>query len=161
MRNAILMFASTLLAVLVGLALFHAFVNRGTPMERALKQNAEQKEQGAALVADFAQATGAIRTAVAEYYANTGKLPQDNAACGLPPPDAYRGRTLQSATVDASGAVTFVFDGKSGKDGGRIRLVADISDRDRVMAMGVQWRCETADYPQISHLLPYCEYKER
>ena len=161
MRNALFMFGGMLAAVLLGLVLFHSLADRGTPMDRALKENAAQNDRNAMLRADFEQAAGGIRTAIAEYYSNTGRLPEDNASCGLPPADAYRGRTLRSATVDRTGSVTFVFDGNSGKDGGRIRLVADISDRDRVQAMGVQWRCETNDYPQIKQALPICEYRDR
>jgi hypothetical protein len=91
---------------------------------------------------------------VAEVYVSSGKMPADNAHAGLFEPEAYRGKTLQSATVHSDGTIDFVFDARSGRDGGVIRLVPDLSHP----AMGVQWDCETSDYPSIASLIPDCRY---
>jgi len=76
------------------------------------------------------------------------------AEAGLFEPGAYRGKMLQSATVHSDGTIDFVFDARSGREGGVVRLVPDLSHP----AMGVQWDCESADYPSIAQLLPDCRY---
>ena len=153
MRSAILMFFGMLLAVLIGLGLFHAFVDRKTPLEHATVD----ADRAALLIRDdFARAAGSMKTSIAEYYASTGKMPGTNAAVGLSEPTAYRGQTLRSATVEPDGSITFEFDANSGHDGGRIRLIADV---EAANAMGVQWRCETGDYPLIVRALPACTFK--
>ncbi len=153
MRNALFAFAGMLLAVLVGLGLFHTFVDRKTPLEHA---TVDADHASVLIRDDFARAAGSMKTSIAEFYASTGVMPADNAKAGLPEPSAYRGQTLRSATVETDGSITLEFDGESGRDGGRIHLVADIAQAN---AMGVQWRCETSDYPLITRALPGCTYK--
>ncbi|WP_440223438.1 pilin [Dokdonella sp. MW10] len=106
-----------------------------------------------AMLGDLTAVSG-MRVAIVEAYQTMGALPADNAAAGLPPPERYRGASLVSATV-RDGAIELVFDASSGKQGGRIRLVPDVS---RIDAMGVQWRCETQDYPDIARTMPSCTY---
>jgi len=106
---------------------------------------------------DLAAAAG-IKTAVAEFYVSMGKMPKDNAEAGLPAPDEYRGQTLRSAMVSPDGSIDFEFDENSGKDGGHVRLVADLS---HAHAMGVQWHCESADYSDIGSAIPNCAYVQR
>jgi hypothetical protein len=188
MRNAVLMFASTLLAVLVGLLLYHYFVEREgqkqllsgmraeteatkRELDRLAKEQAQIRQTvtktqdtiaaatdktSLLIRADFASASSSMRTAIAEYYMTTMKMPAANSEAGLPAPDQYRGNTLKSATVTSDGSIELVFDAKSGVDGGRIHLIPDVS---RVDAMGIQWRCETADYAAIKQTLPSCEYQ--
>ncbi len=108
---------------------------------------------GQAMLGDLAAASG-MRVAIVEAYQNLGAMPADNAAAGLPEPRSYRGRSLMSATV-RDGVIELVFDAVSGKDGGRVQLVPDVS---RIDAMGVQWRCETRDYPAIAKAMPACTY---
>ncbi len=43
---------------------------------------------------------GPARAAVAEYFGHTGRLPADNAAAGLQPPERYAGRRLASLEVE-------------------------------------------------------------
>jgi len=104
---------------------------------------------------DFALAASSMKVAITEYWLSRGAMPASNAAAGLPDPAAYRGHTLRSATIGAGGAITFEFDARSGRDGGRVRLVPDLA---ATQAMGVQWRCETADFPLIGRALPACTY---
>lgn len=121
------------------------------PLDRAV-----QPDDAALLMqSDYAKAARTMQIAVAEYYNNFGKLPKSNADAGLPPPSEYRGDTLRSATIGADGSIEMVFDGKSGKQGGRVRLIPDLS---HVAAMSVQWHCQSPDYPQIDHILRNCAY---
>ena len=152
MRNALFAFAGMLLAVLAGLTLFHAFAEHKTPLEHA---TVDADRATALMREDFARAAGSMKTSIAEFYASTGAMPTSNVKAGLPEPSAFRGHTLRSATVEHDGSITFEFDAESGRDGGSIRLVADIAHAN---AMGVQWRCETSDYPLIARVLPGCNY---
>ncbi|MEO7062377.1 MAG: pilin [Dokdonella sp.] len=101
-------------------------------------------------------AIAAMRVAIAEYYATTAKMPATNSDAGLPAPDEYRGKSLKSATVLADGRIELVFDAQSGMEDGRIFLVPDTTHAD---AMGIQWNCETPDYPLVKRVAPTCEYK--
>lgn len=100
-------------------------------------------------------AVHAMRVAMAESYMSMGVMPADNAAAGLPAPDAYRGKSLVSATLSGDGVIELVFDEASGVKDGRIRMIADVSRAD---SMGMQWRCESPDYVLIKRILPLCEY---
>lgn len=153
MRNAIFGFCGMLVAVLIGLALFRQFGERETSLQRS---TTDLDRTSALLKEDFVRTSDSLRTSVAEYYSNTGKLPEKNADVGVPEPDQFRGHTLKSATVLPGGVIEFVFDKNSGKDGGRIRLIADM---EHAAAMGVQWHCQTSDYPFIKRVVPYCEYR--
>lgn len=189
MRNAILLFACTFVAVIGGLWLYDATIG-GKKQEQLLngvradsdatrhevdrlaKEQAQMRQtlskveeataaaeldEGSALIrADFAAASGSMRTAIAEYYMTTTKMPSTNAEAGLPAAEQYRGKSLRAATVTSGGSIELTFDANSGVDGGRIRLVPDSSRAD---AMGIQWRCETSDYAQIKRALPACEYR--
>ncbi|HTA65909.1 MAG TPA: pilin [Xanthomonadaceae bacterium] len=123
-----------------------------------LEQTAAFDEGSLLMRDDLVVAIGRMKVAVAEYYNIYGKLPVRNRDAGLPEPDQYRGRTLRSASVGANGAIEFAFDARSGHDGGRVRLVPDTS---HAAAMSIQWRCESADYPQIERVLPTCDYVSR
>jgi hypothetical protein len=98
-----------------------------------------------------------MRTALAEAYMNFGRMPANAAEAGLSAPEQYRGKTLKSATLLADGTIELVFDAQSGVDGGRVRFVPDLT---HVNATGIQWRCETDDYPLIARVAPTCEYKQ-
>ncbi|MEO7431356.1 MAG: pilin [Dokdonella sp.] len=98
----------------------------------------------------------AMRTAIAEYYATTLKLPSNNQEAGLAAPDQYHGTALQSASVMPDGHIELLFGAVPGHAGGHIRLVPDLSGSD---AMGMRWHCETDDFASIAQTLPGCEYK--
>jgi hypothetical protein len=151
MRNELVVVAAILFAALIGLLLFYKVKDQHSPLDRS---TTDLDGASSLMRADFAQAAGSVKVAVAEYYASLGKMPQSNAEAGLPAPDEYRGQTLKSVSVAADG-IDFVFDANSGHDDGRIRLVADLSHAN---AMGVQWRCETSDYPQIARAISACIY---
>jgi hypothetical protein len=150
MRNDLLAAIAVIVALLIGYWLFHGGVGRRV-VDRASATLGRPDQQ---MREDFAKAAGSIKVSVAEVYVSNGKMPADNAAAGLFEPDAYRGKTLQSATVHSDGTIDFVFDARSGRDGGVVRLVPDLSHP----AMGVQWDCESSDYPSIASLIPNCTY---
>jgi hypothetical protein len=181
MRNAVQMFASSLLAVLVAMFVYWLVVYR--PQQQALlaeqvqtqeklqtlaseqsqiRKTLTQAQAEAALdpalmlIRDDFVASASMRVAIAEFYMSTQKMPATNAEAGLPAPDDYRGKTLKFASVGADGTIEFVFDVNSGVDGGRIRLIPDLSHAN---AMGISWRCATADYALIKRALPTCEYE--
>lgn len=178
MRNAGLILASALLAAVLTLAAYQflvggresdrlhgeiaALTHEQQQMRKMLDESHEvlaaANDQTALLLREGLQAAAAIRIAIVEYYQTNGKMPARQSDAGLPAPDRYRGKTLKSAIVLPDGSIELVFDAASGMDGGIIRLVADTSHAD---AMGIQWRCETSDYPQIKRVSAACEYKPR
>lgn len=75
-----------------------------------------------ARIAEAMTLAGEAQRAVVEYYDRWGRLPLNNAAAGLPRPEAYRGRVVTGITVN-SGVVEVAVawqEGGSGK--GRIYL---------------------------------------
>jgi hypothetical protein len=155
MRNDLLMAIGFVLVLLVGYWFMHSphrpvGVGRPAAMVASTGNDNPMRQ-------DLMAAAG-IKTAVAEFYANRGKMPQDNAEAGLPAPSDYRGQALRSATVNPDGSIDFEFDENSGRDGGHLRLVADLSHAN---AMGVQWHCESADYSDIASAIPNCAYVQR
>ena len=97
-----------------------------------------------------------MRTAIAEAYMSMGQMPANAEAAGLSPPEQYRGKSLKTAALLADGTIELTFDAQSGVDGGRVRFVPDLTHAN---ATGIQWRCETSDYPLIARAAPTCEYK--
>lgn len=186
LRIAAIMFANTLLAVVAGLLVYHYVIDRGgreqmlarmqedseatkRELDRLATEQARIRdtltkspdaaagadEKSLLIRTDFAAAAGSMKTAIAEFYMTNLRLPASNDDVGLPGPDQYRGKSLKSAAVSADGSIEFSFDAGSGVEGGRIRLIPDLS---RANAMGIQWRCESVDYPLIKRALPACDY---
>ena len=145
--------------------LFVSSVLFAYPVDAQVKSRAVTKTPDAAGVtsakayesirSDFARATPVMRTAIVEYYMNTQTLPTNNAQAALPLPRRYRGASLKTATVLRNGAIELVFDARSTVEGGRITLTPDLAEVD---ALGIQWRCETHDYPSITQVLSGCVY---
>lgn len=176
MRTAAAVFASALLAAALVLAACRFLIGDEKMRQlsgevsalkreqQRMRETLDQSHEALAASADEAslriredlQAVAGMRVAIVEYYLTNGRMPAQQADAGLPAPERYRGRTLTSATMTADGSIDLMFDAASGVDGGRIRFVADTT---RAEAMGVRWRCETADYPQIKRVSPLCEYK--
>jgi hypothetical protein len=156
MRNDLLMAAGFLLVLLVGYWFLHGR-HRPPGVDRPAAMVAGAAGSDNPMRQDLSAAAG-IKTAVAEFYVSMGKMPQDNAQAGRPQPSAYRGQTLRSATINSDGSIDFEFDENSGKDGGHVRLIADLAHAN---AMGVQWRCESADYPDVASAIPNCAYVQR
>lgn len=170
MRHAAITFVASLLGVLAALVCFTHYQRWEAQREqlqaatvvaqvdeqgRQLDRRVDAEQRAIELIrADFV-AAAAAKVAVAESFLTNGRMPASNTEAGLPPATSYRGRSLISAAVVDGGRIQLTFDGESGRDGGVIDLVPDLAHID---AMGVQWRCETTDYPQIARALPSCDY---
>jgi len=153
-RNDLLAAVAVLFALMIGYWLFHGAGSKGHRWS-----GPSSSAGGAQLMGeDYAKASGIFRVSVSEFYVSNGKMPKGNADAGLLPPAEYRGQTLRSATVLADGGIDLEFDANSGVDGGHVRLVADTSHAN---AMGLQWHCETDDYPDIGRVIPTCRYSGR
>lgn len=60
-------------------------------------------------VSDGVIAASQVKVAVAEYYANEGSLPNDNAAIGLKKADWAKRAHVKNLTVGQGGTITVVF----------------------------------------------------
>ena len=170
MRNALITFGSTLLAVVVALFGFQAWQQREARIEREAVEKqqreavarseelatklANEERAIAAVRGDVVAASGA-RVAVAEYYMSQGRMPATNAEAGLPEPTRYRGASLRSLSIGEGGRIVLTFDAATGHEGGTIEIIPDLAG---IEAMGMQWHCTTRDYPWIVRALPSCEY---
>lgn len=170
MKHATITFFATLLAVLVAILAYHFYRNwddqrtqqsRATVVAqvdaqgRTLDSTVAAEQRATELIRADVVAMASARVAVAESFMTTGKMPTSNAEAGLPAAESYRGRSLRAAQVIPDGRIRLLFDGESGHEGGIIELVPDVGHLD---SMGVQWRCETHDYPQIIRAVPSCDY---
>lgn len=95
-----------------------------------------------------------LKVGVVEYYLSQGRWPNTNAEVGLPAPEQYHGSALQSAAVQPDGVIEMKFQRRGIQTPGVLRLIADASNE----AMGVRWRCESPNYPDIGRLLSACTY---
>ena len=100
----------------------------------------------------------AAKVRIAEHYAYYGTFPKNNQEASLPPPEKFRGMTLLSLKVSEGGRITLEFDALSGHDGGLVQIIPDASLAE---SMGLQWRCTTSDYPEISKAIKDCKYIEK
>ena len=170
MRHATITFLASLLGAAIALLAFHFYRNWDEQRQQSSRATvvAQVDQQGRKLDANVAADQRAIelirgdviamasaKVAVAESFMTTGKMPVNNAEAGLPAAETYRGRSLRTAQVVPDGRIRLTFDSESGHDGGVIELVPEIGHLD---SMGVQWRCETRDYPQIIRSVPSCDY---
>jgi len=57
----------------------------------------------------------AIKVAVTDYYAYTGRMPVDNTQAGLPPAEQLRGRYVQSIQIE-NGAIQLAYRALKGSD---------------------------------------------
>lgn len=172
MRNALITFGSTLLAVAIGLFAWGAWQQREARLEREAEEKLQREAmaRGDALALKLAAeqraieairsdivAASAARVAVAEYYLSNLRMPATNAEAGLPEPEKYRGASLRSLSIGEGGRLVLTFDETSGRDGGTIEIAPDLAG---IEAMGMQWHCTTKDYAWIVRALPSCEYIE-
>lgn len=110
------------------------------------------------IASDFVVASMA-KAAVAEALMSNGAAPSSNAEAGLPVPGDMRGQVLLETYVREGGNIELAFGAQSGIDGGTIELRPDVA---LALRSGVlNWRCETADFPEISKFLPACHYVAR
>lgn len=111
-----------------------------------------QKVTASARVAEALVLSSAVKTQVAQYFAETGRLPASNQALGLPAPESYHTSALTRLEVGPGGVIELSLNEKSGVDQGRIRLIPDPSQP----GIGLQWQCVTPSYRELG---AYCEYQ--
>ena len=125
---------------------------------QAVEDDVHSRETIAAyafIAADFTVASAA-KVAIAESLMTNAAAPASNAEAGLPAAEDLRGQSLRATHVRADGVIELEYDGRSGVDGGIVRLVPDI---ELALRSGiVNWRCESADYPAITSFMPACSY---
>lgn len=174
MRHALITFVSSLLGVLVALVLARmlapmvwpvpaaAPVAPAEPAPRvlrpgeALDETMIGEERAIEAIRGDLIAIASVKTVVTEYYHVHGRMPASNAEAGLLDAQAYRGRSLRALSVGQGGRIELSFDALSGRDGGVIAFVPDLGAAE---AVGVIWRCTTADYSRIVRTVPSCEYR--
>lgn len=175
MRHALITFVSSLLGVLVALALVRtlapmlwpapAATPAATPVEptpralrpgEALDETMIREERAIEAIRGDLIAIASVKTVLTEYYHVHGRMPDGNSEAGLLDAQAYRGRSLRALSVGQGGRIELRFDALSGHDGGVISFVPDLGAAE---AVGVVWRCTTADYPRIVRTIPSCEYR--
>lgn len=170
MRHATITFLASLLGAAIALLAFHFYrdwderrqqSSRATVVAqvdqqgRKLDANVAAEQRAIELIRGDVMVMASAKVSVAENFMNNGRMPSNNAEAGLPAAENYRGRSLRFAQVVADGRIRLTFDSESGHDGGVIELIPEIGHMD---SMGVQWRCETRDYPQIIRAVPGCDY---
>ena len=96
----------------------------------------------------------AVAISIAEFYSNTGKWPDSNAATGLPEPDAFRGKSLERLDVEGP-VVTLTFDSTSAIYGGKVVFTGSVTPQ---MVMGINWKCESPSYRDIAVAIADCVY---
>lgn len=174
MRHALITFVSSLLGVLVALALVRILAPMlwpapaATPLApvepapralrpgEALDETMIREERAIEAIRGDLIAIAGVKTAVTEYYQVHGRMPAGNAEAGLLDAQAYRGRSLRALSVREGGRIELSFDALSGRDGG---VIAFVPDPGAAAAVGVVWRCTTTDYPRILRTIPSCEYR--
>ena len=174
MRHALITFVSSLLGVLAALALVRTLAPSlwpvpaaapaasSEPAPRALRpgealdETMIREERAIEAIRGDLIAIAGAKAAVTEYYHVHGRMPAGNAEAGLLDAQAYRGRSLRALSVGEGGRIDLSFDALSGRDGG---IIAFVPDSGAAAAVGVVWRCTTADYPRIVRAVPSCEYR--
>ena len=122
---------------------------------RQLRERTLDEERALSAIANDFTAVSGARLAISEFYMSNGRMPATNAEAGLPAPETYKGQSLMSLKVSDSGAILLTFDADSGVEGGTIEWLPDLTG---IESMGLQWHCQTHDYPQIVRALPSCAY---
>jgi hypothetical protein len=96
------------------------------------------------------------KVAIAEALMTNGAAPSTNAEAGLPVPGDMRGQSLRETYVRSGGTIELIYDSQHGVNGGSIMFIPDVA---LAMRSGiVNWRCETADFPEITKFVPTCHY---
>ena len=159
MPRVLMNFALVFVAVLAGLFVFGKLSGKKNPLPPLQQVQdfgvGQIRARRDALSDGFRLADGA-KTAWAEYYSNTGKLPTGNDEVGLQPAATYHGKSIRAMAVSEAG-VTVTYDETTGIDGGRVLFEAET----HADSGAVTWKCLTSSYRDIKMLVPSCEYTGR
>lgn len=171
MRAALVTFLACFLGMLAALLVFHQYrkheeaqieAARDAQLQARIEQGRKLAEQtlaeqtAAQAMRSDSAVLGMLKTVISEAYLISGRMPGSNAEAGLPAAESYRGQSLQSAEVLQGGIIQLRFDVHSGVEGGVVQLRPDLGE---IESMGIQWHCETGDYPQVSRALTGCAYQ--
>jgi pilin len=152
-RTMVAGFVVVVAGVFVGMLLFSAYRSKRPVDDFGV---GEIHERIRMIKADFVRAADPAKTAVSEYYVNSGTWPATNKDAALPEPAMYRGESLRTLVL-AGNKITMTFDDKIGPDGGQIILVGEyVPDSN----MGVKWSCISPNIADISAAIPYCRYAQ-
>lgn len=91
-----------------------------------------------------------LKLVMVECYHNDGEWPIDG--CGIDLAE-MRGELLRQVTVEPDGVIQMAFQAGRGLPEISVRLQPELQKR------GIQWLCTSADYAQISELLPDCHFQ--
>ena len=151
MQKWIVNFATVVLAVLAALFVFQRLQK---PQKADVNVSSSLTPQQQIIRDDATRGMNVTNTAIQEYYSNTGNWPASNEVCGLPAPEAFRGKSL--TRLDVSGlTVTLTFDANSGVNGGQVIYTGQTTPQ---LVMGIQWKCVSPSYPDIGTAIPDCTY---
>lgn len=170
MRHTLITIVASFVGVIAALFAFYSYRDAADARARAVADSEQEAklEQGkqlrertlaedralAAIVSDVS-AVSSGRLAIAEFYVSSGRMPATNAEAGLPAADTYKGQSLVSMQVSEGGTILMTFDASSGVEGGTIEWEPDLTG---IESMGMQWHCQTHDYPSITRALPSCNF---
>lgn len=117
---------------------------------QAMQEQADEVEQRRLASTALAKA-GLFKTAVAEYYMNSGEWPTSPASAGLPAPDATKGEAVRAIRIGNNGMIDIEL-GTPFADHSGLSLTP------RVLAGGmIDWRCATRGDPALPRYLPGCQ----
>jgi hypothetical protein len=151
LQKWIVNFATVVFAVLAALFVFQRLQ---APPKADVTASSTLTAQQQVIHDDATRAMSAVSIAIHEYYSNTAAWPPSNELAGLPPPEAFRGKSL--TRLDVSGPIlTLTFDAKSGVDGGRVVYTGQATPQ---LVMGIQWTCVSPSFPDIATTIPDCTY---
>ena len=151
--NFVIVFA----AVLVSLLVYSKLTGKKNPLPPPVQEVqdfgvGQIRARKEALTEGFRVADG-VKTAYAEYYSNTGKLPTNNAEIGIQPPETYAGKSIKRIDVSERGIV-IAYNDETGVDDGRVLLEPEPVDGN------MTWKCWSESYVDIKGMVPMCEYRK-
>ena len=151
MQKLLIDFVTVVLAVLAALFVFQRLQPAPKPDVNAVLNLTPQQQL---IRDDSARAMNAVNIAIQEYYSNQGEWAPSNEAAGLPPPEAFRGKSLTRLEVSGL-TLKMTFDGGSGVEGGQVIYTGEGTPQ---LVMGIQWKCVSPSFPDIAIAIPDCSY---
>lgn len=116
---------------------------------QAMQAQADEQEQRRLAGAALAKAS-VFKTALAEYYMNTGAWPTNAASAGLPPPEASAGEAVRAIRLGVAGKIDIEL-GEPFAPGSSLNLTP------RVLQGGmIDWRCDARGDPSLPRYVPGC-----
>lgn len=118
------------------------------------KKRAEQYVSAAQLHDGFL-ASNNVKIEVVSYYIRNNEFPNSNKDVGIPPPENFASQSLIKLQVLEKGIISLTYNENSGINNGVIKLIPRLNE-----GIGMDWRCVTSSYENISLTTPQCEFIE-